>query len=281
MNIEILDLVTYFILYSFLGWVLESICKTIWEKKFVNSGFLNGPFCPIYGAGAIIMLLFLSGSKNNIVLLFFAGFFVLSIWEYIVGWALEKIFHTRYWDYTQNRFNIQGRVCLLNSFYWGIMGVIFIHIVQPFVEVQIHSIEPNILLYVVILLSTYLIVDAITSIIKVKQIDIKLRTLKEMGENIREKLEEIKAIGEEQAKQHMSKEALQELVEELKQKQAVLRRKLYRQTIRLKKAFPTMKSESISEFLSQKFEIGKIDKSKKKIEEDKKRMRKNGKEKKE
>ena len=63
---EILELLLYFIIYSFLGWVLESVCKTIWEKKFVNSGFLHGPFCPIYGAGAIIMIVFLSHFKDNI-----------------------------------------------------------------------------------------------------------------------------------------------------------------------------------------------------------------------
>ena len=86
MNIEliqILKLLLYFIVYSFFGWVIESVFKTVLEKKWVNSGFLYGPFCPIYGFGAIIMMLVLNPFKDNIILLFFAAFFILSIWEYI------------------------------------------------------------------------------------------------------------------------------------------------------------------------------------------------------
>ena len=110
MEISILNLITLFIVYSFLGWVIESTFKSICERKIINTGFLYGPFCPIYGIGAIIMLLFLERFKNNIILLFLAGFFVLSIWEYIVGWILEKAFKTTYWDYSDHKFNIKGRV---------------------------------------------------------------------------------------------------------------------------------------------------------------------------
>ena len=86
----------YFIIYSFLGWVLESTVRTICEKKIINTGFLIGPFCPIYGFGAIIMILFLNRFENNIILLFLISFMILSIWQYIVGVLLEKLFKTKY-----------------------------------------------------------------------------------------------------------------------------------------------------------------------------------------
>lgn len=105
--IEIFKIVMYFMIYSFFGWIMESVLKTVVEKKPVNSGFLYGPFCPIYGFGAVFMFLCLNNFKNNIILLFVIGFFTLSLWEYIVGLLLEKIFHTRYWDYSNNRFNIK------------------------------------------------------------------------------------------------------------------------------------------------------------------------------
>lgn len=259
---EILKLFLYFIIYSFFGWLLESICKTIWEKKLVNSGFLHGPLCPIYGVGAIIMILFLNSFKNNILVLFIVSFVVLTIWEYIVGVLLEKLFNTRYWDYSNNKYNFQGRICLLNSFYWGILGVVFTLLIHPFIESKVELLPQNILIYTNIMLGIYILVDTIVSVVKVNNIDIKIKTIAELGESLKEKLEELKNIGENSTKA-INKELIQEKIEELKQKQNRLIRKLYRHTLRLKRAFPTMKSEKISEFLNQKIDFHNIEKIKK------------------
>ena len=78
---------------------MESIVRTISEKKLINTGFLHGPFCPIYGIGAIILFAFLDKFENNLILLFFVAIIVLTIWEYVVGWMLEKLFNTKYWDF--------------------------------------------------------------------------------------------------------------------------------------------------------------------------------------
>ena len=93
MEYSFLEIIIYFITYSFLGWVMESIFRSISEKKLINTGFLKGPFCPIYGIGAIIMIVFLKQFQSNILLLFFMSFVVLTIWEYIVGVFLEKVFN--------------------------------------------------------------------------------------------------------------------------------------------------------------------------------------------
>ncbi len=93
---ELVYLISYFFVYSFIGWLLESIYKTILQKKVVNSGFLLGPFCPIYGFGALIMYLSLRNLTNNIFVLFLFGLIVLSIFEYIVGVFLEVVFKTKY-----------------------------------------------------------------------------------------------------------------------------------------------------------------------------------------
>lgn len=245
----ILEILTYFWLYSFLGWLLESIFKSILEKKLVNSGFLHGPFCPIYGIGALIMYGFLNSFKTNLLVVFIIAFIVLTIWEYLVGVFLEKVFHTTYWDYSQNKFNINGRVCLMNSFFWGILGVCFVQWIHPFIATNVGSIETNILIYINILIYAYLLTDAIVSIVRVKNMSIHIKRLGEMGDTIKEKLEEIQKIP-----QNTNKETLLKVVEELKLKQARIRRRLYRQAYRLKKAFPTMKSETITEFLNQKIE---------------------------
>lgn len=249
--IYIVKIISYFILYSFVGWTIESVFKSILQKKWVNSGFLNGPFCPIYGIGALIMFLCLNKLNNNIFLVFIVGFFVLSIWEYIVGVFLEKAFHTKYWDYTGNKFNIKGRVCLFNSICWGVLSVLFIHFWHPFISAQIDKIPENILVIIVSILSAYIVGDTIQSVVKTKNLDKRLEKLKELNETIKEKLSELNNI--KITRPDYSKN-LQEIVDKLQVQQKSLKHKVLRQTTRLKKAFPTMKSEKISEFLNQKIE---------------------------
>lgn len=241
-QIGIIDLITYFIIYSFFGWILESIIRTIAERKFINTGFLYGPFCPIYGTGAIIMLLFLENFKNDMIILFTAGFFILSIWEYVVGALLEKVFQTKYWDYTGYFCNIKGRVCLLNSLFWGFLGVVFVRYIHPFIESYIEQISPNITISITIIIGISMLIDCIVTSIKVKNIQLKANKLKEITETLKEKLEELKEIGENTT---INKETIQKAIDDLKYKQTKIKRKLYRQTNRLKKAFPTMKSEVI------------------------------------
>lgn len=248
--IYIIKLISYFIIYSFFGWVMESVLKTYLQKKPVNSGFLYSPFCPIYGFGAIFMLLFLQEFKDNVVLLFIIAFFTLSLWEYIVGWLLEKVFHTKYWDYSENKFNIKGRVCLLNSLFWGFLGVVFIKYMHPFISEKIDMIPQNILVFSVIIITISIIVDTIVSSVKVTNIQSKLEKLKEITNTIKEKLEELE-------KRQINTESLQMIIEELKNKQNILKRKLIKQTNRLKKAFPSIKSEAIekiTEYLKDKKE---------------------------
>ena len=247
-NIEILNLCTYFIIYSFLGWVMESLLKTWIQKKPVNSGFLYGPFCPIYGFGAIIMLLFLDRFKNNIIVLFLIAFLVLSIWEYIVGWLLEKIFHTKYWDYTEIKYNIHGRVCLMNSLFWGFLGVVFTKYMHPIIEAKIAQIPNQILVFITSTTLLVMFIDTIISAIKVINIRKHIEKLKDITNMIKEKLEE-----KDRSIVTVSKENVQEIIDDLKYKQTKLKRK----SNRLKKAFPSIKSdafEKLNEFVKEKKE---------------------------
>ena len=252
METNLLNLVTYFFIYSFLGWVLESIYKTILLKKTVNSGFLFGPFCPIYGVGAIIMCLFLEEVSYSPFVTFCLGFVVLSFWEYIVGALLEKVFHTKYWDYSNKKFNLQGRVCLINSIFWGILGVMFIDIIHPFIQEEITKVNQNIILYIDIILMITIIIDVAVSIKIGLSIPDKLRSVEELNERIKEKIEEIKLKGKEI---EFKNESVQLVLEELKQRRNKIIRRSYRYINRLKKAFPTMKSEQISKLLNQKIEF--------------------------
>lgn len=229
-------IIDFFLIYSFIGWVLESIYKTILAKKLINSGFLYGPFCPIYGIGALIMYLFLS-LCDNIITVFLSGFVVLSVWEYLVAWALEKLFHEKYWDYSNNKFNINGRVCLLNSIFWGVLGVIFTYIVHPFIEAQIININNIILIILTVVISIAMLVDCIISVIKLSSVSKKLQAIKEIRNEIKVKLQELKAT-------QNAKESIQLMINDLKEQELRLKEKLVKQTERIRQAFPTMKSEA-------------------------------------
>lgn len=123
-----------FLAYSFLGWLCETIYCSIGQKKFVNRGFLNGPLCPVYGFGAMSVLLFLRPVKDNLILLFVLGVIVTSVIEYITGYLLEKLFATKWWDYSTYRFNIHGRVCLRNSLMFGVLAVVAARYVDPVIQ---------------------------------------------------------------------------------------------------------------------------------------------------
>ncbi|MFQ9798876.1 MAG: putative ABC transporter permease [Clostridia bacterium] len=111
----------WFMLYSVIGWVHESIYCSIQQRQLVNRGFLNGPLCPIYGAGAILVL-FLFRSLQNPALIFIAGALATGVLEYVTSWLMEKLFHARWWDYEDWRFNLHGRVCLAGVAAFGAMS---------------------------------------------------------------------------------------------------------------------------------------------------------------
>lgn len=243
MEYSFLEIIIYFITYSFLGWVMESIFRSISEKKIINTGFLKGPFCPIYGVGAIIMLLFLKKFADNLAVLFIVSVVVLTIWEYLVGVLLEKLFHTKYWDYSKNKFNFQGRICLMNSIFWGILGVVFVKYIHPAIENLIEKIDVRILIFVYSILGIVILVDMITSIVKVKNIKVTLEKIEKLNNEIREKLKE---------------ENVQYIIEQLKYKRNKTILRLYKNVYRLKKAFPAINTKEITEVLSKKVELKEI-----------------------
>lgn len=133
-----LDYVLYFFFYSFLGWVVETIYCSIGEKKFVNRGFLTGPLCPIYGTGAVVFGVCLMPFYNKfgyskwyiILLVVLLGMLLADVVEFFTSLIMEKLFNARWWDYSNEKFNIQGRICLKHTLYWGLASGIFIYVVQ-------------------------------------------------------------------------------------------------------------------------------------------------------
>lgn len=119
-----------FVIFSCVGWMYESAYYTIQQRRPVNSGFLNGCICPIYGIGGLIILIFL-GKIQNPAVLFMSGMVLTCALEYFVSWLLEKLFQKRWWDYTGWPLNINGRVCIVGGVVFGIMSVMEIKLIVP------------------------------------------------------------------------------------------------------------------------------------------------------
>ena len=144
-GLSIYEIVWYFLIYSFLGWVLEVIYNAAVSGEVVNRGFLNGPVCPIYGFGMVMLIallnvLFPEGAENvHGGVLFGFGLVLASSVELFGGWALDKLFHARWWDYSDKPFNINGYICPEFSLYWGLGAVIMIRMMHPFIAS--HTVE--------------------------------------------------------------------------------------------------------------------------------------------
>ena len=130
----------FFVIYAMLGWCLEVVFCSINTGKFVNRGFLNGPVCPIYGFGAVIIILALTPISHNIFLLYAGTVLLTSLLELVTGWALRKLFKTSWWDYSDQPFNIGGYICLKFSLAWGVAGVFLMKIIHPAISGLVHLI---------------------------------------------------------------------------------------------------------------------------------------------
>ncbi len=157
----------YFVFYSFLGWACESLYKSIPKHKLINSGFLHGPYCPVYGVGALLILYVLLPFHNNVFLVFILGMIVTSLLEYFTSWLLEVIFHMSWWDYSKHRFNIHGRVCLLNSTLFACMSVVVVYVIHPFATSLFDLLNPTTQTIVALVVATILLIDVITTTIAI------------------------------------------------------------------------------------------------------------------
>lgn len=160
----IFEYITIFLIYSIIGWLVESTFVTIQTKKITNRGFLIGPYCPIYGWGSLIMTLYLEPYKNNIITVFLLSVIICSILEYLTSYFMEKLFKTRWWDYSNKKFNLNGRICGENALLFGLGGVLIIYLVHPFITAILLKINQTILQIITIIILILFIIDTIISL---------------------------------------------------------------------------------------------------------------------
>lgn len=129
--------ILFFFIYSFVGWVWESCYVSIKKHRWVNRGFMNGPMLPIYGSGALVILVSTIGVRDTPALIFLLGMLAATVLEYITGWAMEQLFHVRYWDYSNQKFNWNGYICLSSSLCWGFFSILLVKVVHVPIETAV------------------------------------------------------------------------------------------------------------------------------------------------
>lgn len=156
---HVLDWLLWFFLYSFVGWAWETALFTVQERRFVNRGFLNGPFCPIYGFGALLLLLLLENKVSNIFALFFIALILTTSLEYLTAVLLENLFRAKWWDYSMFPLNYKGRISVISSAVFGIFAVLQIRFFHPFVRSLTGQIPEHLKSIILFIFIIFLFID--------------------------------------------------------------------------------------------------------------------------
>lgn len=265
--------ILYFFVYGFLGWCTEVIFAAFKQHRFVNRGFLNGPICPIYGIGVTLVIACLEAFQSNLLLLYISSVILVTVLEGVTGWAMDKLFHNKWWDYSKLPFNIGGYVCLLFSLIWGVACVFIVYFVHPLIH-QVLSLIPHtagialiailgIALLSDIIVTTSAIVKFNQYLERLKHITDELHAISnqigselyqnvmhvlDMQESSRQKLDDVKL--------EVSEEIRMQIVE-LKTRAQNLGEKVPKPARRLLKAFPKLESRNYKaqlELFRQKLE---------------------------
>lgn len=189
-----MDIARYFLcfaLYSFVGWAYESIFYTIQQRRLVNSGFLNGCWCPIYGIGAFLISGLLGNIDGNIKL-FLAAMVLTCSLEYAVSWILERMFGKRWWDYTGWPLSINGRVCLIGGLAFGTLAVLFVNYFEPFTAELMMSLNERTVVMLAGLVAAAMAFDLLLTLRNMEKSDEKLWYVHEQEKAFEEFIEKIK-----------------------------------------------------------------------------------------
>lgn len=259
-----------FIFWAFVGWGIEVCWMTLETGEYQNRGFLNMPICPIYGFGVIMVTVFFRPVSHTVLPLFIVTSILCTTFELLVGLGMEKLFSARWWDYSHERYNYKGYICLKISILWGMGCVIVIRLVQPMVEKFIDLMPVRLGLALIVLWSVLIVIDLISSICAVNKLNNRLRQLDEIskimllsavkiGENLSQETLDVKGkydrfIEAKDAKTLALKQRYEKIVSaadfkvsEWKDKYEGLADMRDRSVERLLKAFPHMRSISYSE----------------------------------
>ena len=268
MEYSAIELFSYFFIYCFLGWFIESLIVSYERHKFINRGFLKLPLLPIYGSGALLLLIILMPYKNNIFIVYILGMITATILEYFVGAAMEFMFKMKYWDYSKDKFNYKGRICLESSLFWGVLSVVLVCFIHKYIEEFIGSLNIHYLKICIMILIIITSIDAAVSMHEaadIHKILEKISRLKNEIEKVYEEIDELLENAYNEFDRHKEKEELKifiyktkqnvielkEKAQSLKEKRKSIIKDISTGKIRLLDSNPTAASTNFNEALKE------------------------------
>lgn len=190
----------FFYFYCFFGWCFESTYVSIRKRKFVNRGFMRGPFLPIYGSGAIMMLVVSKPFDDNIILVYLAGCLGATVLEYVTGVTMEALFKVRYWDYSNQKFNFQGHICLSSTLCWGLLTILMTRVIHKPIESFGLSIKEPYFTVITCVITVVIVADYVISFkaaMDLRAILIQMEKAKQELVHIQKRLDVIIAVASE------------------------------------------------------------------------------------
>lgn len=219
-NYTITQWLFFFYFYCFFGWIFESTYVSIKSRRFVNRGFMRGPFLPIYGSGAIMMLVVSMPFQDNLILTYLAGCVGATILELVTGIAMESLFKVRYWDYSNQKFNYKGHICLSSTIAWGFLTILMTEFLHKGVEKLILAVPYGIVTALTAVVSVYIIIDFTLSFkaaLDLRDLLIGLDKAKAEMERIQKRLDVIVAVANDEIEQRRQENSMRmdELMEHI------------------------------------------------------------------
>lgn len=251
--------VIYFFIYGFLGWCTEVIFAAFKQGKFVNRGFLNGPICPIYGIGVTGVIFLLDPFRTRTVLLYITSVIIVTALEWITGFLLEKMFHNKWWDYSNLPLNLNGYVCVPFSLIWGVGCVLIVGYVQPLLHKGVSRLPVVVGSVFLVLLVGVLIADVIVTASGILKINRRLASMEKIAAELHELSERLgeglyRGVAETLEKTDEAKQKFESVetsssvrMKELREKYNELASKKTYISNRLINAFPKMESKKYKE----------------------------------
>ena len=213
----------FFFIYCFFGWCFESVYVSVHEHRWVNRGFMTGPYIPLYGSGAVLMLFLTIPVRGNYLLMYIVGAIGATVLEYITGTVMENLFGVRYWDYTEKKFNFRGRICLEATILWGFFTLAMVEVIQPPIEHMVMMINAKVLYYTtwgITVVFTFDFASSFRTAIDLKEVLVQAERAKEEVQRMQKRVEVLEAVVNDSLES--TKDGLEVRWDEQKQKMALL-----------------------------------------------------------
>ena len=241
-----------FFVYGFLGWCTEVAYAAAKQGKFVNRGFLNGPICPVYGIGVGVVVQFLTPVENNLVLLYISSTILVTVIEGLTGFLLEKIFHNKWWDYSEQPLNIGGYVCVLFSLIWGVFCVLIVKVIHPLIDKVLMMIPFVLGIVVMVCLAAGLLADLYVTASGILKMNRRLEAMEKIAAELKELSDKVGENIYENVMEGMEfREEKKARMEELKAKYEEMAENRTKVGERLVKAFPKMQVRQHKEIFEE------------------------------